>query len=70
MMKAIHTRMPVILSPHDYAAWIDPDRHDAEQVVPLLRPYPAELMLSRPVSTYVNNLRNERVECAETVQAD
>ncbi|RMH01908.1 MAG: SOS response-associated peptidase [Chloroflexi bacterium] len=62
LMQEIHNRMPVILEPDEFDAWLFPDltpdggRH-------LLRPYPADKMTAYPVSTYVNNPHNEGPQC-------
>lgn len=51
VMQPVHNRMPVILDPDDYAAWLqEGDRA-------LLRPYHGEL-IAYPVSTAVNNPRH------------
>jgi len=63
MMARLHDRMPVILDAADFGAWLDPASQDAARTAALLRPYPAELMVSRPVSTRVNSPRNEGPEC-------
>ncbi len=61
LMRPIHKRMPVILPPAAYRAWLDSrPRNDLQ---PLLKPYPAEKMDAYPVSTLVNNPANERAEC-------
>ena len=65
LMKPIHHRMPVILDPNDYARWLDPQ---ASGVHELLRPYPADAMTAAPVSTRVNNPRNESPRCAQTLE--
>ena len=54
-----HDRMPVILSPADYDMWLDPSLKDTQRLVGLLSPLPASEMRSRPVSTRVNNVRND-----------
>jgi len=58
LVAGLHDRMPAILAPAGYAAWLDPDaaRPDLEA---LLVPYPAELMEAWPVSLRVNNPRND-----------
>jgi len=56
----VHDRMPVILDPVDYDAWLDPETKD---VAYLLAQFPAERMTAKPVSTYVNNARNQGPEC-------
>jgi putative SOS response-associated peptidase YedK len=59
LMRPIHNRMPVILPPADYAAWLDPKQQDREALTQLLRPFPPDDMLAYPVSTFVNSPRNE-----------
>ncbi len=64
-LRAVHNRMPVILSPDDYDLWLDPGAQHPGEVQPLLRPYLAEEMTFYPVSTHVNNPRNEDPHCIE-----
>jgi putative SOS response-associated peptidase YedK len=61
----VHDRMPVILPPESYAAWLDPEIQDRERLLPLLRPYPAEEMTATPVSQKVNSPRNDYPGCIE-----
>jgi len=49
LVAPIHTRMPVILLPEDEDHWLDPDMSEPEEIVSLLRPYPAELMTASRV---------------------
>ena len=58
LMATLHDRMPVILSPADYDRWLDPGVTDPDAVRDLLRPYAGE-MQARPVSSAVNNARND-----------
>jgi putative SOS response-associated peptidase YedK len=62
LMASIHNRMPVILEPEDFSAWLSQET-PADRLNALLRPLPAELMMARPVSTLVNNPRNNKPEC-------
>ena len=62
LTKPIHDRMPVILSPEDYDAWMDPDLQDPERLKAFLRPYPAERMWAYPVGTAVSNPKNDKPE--------
>lgn len=64
-MEPIHSRMPVILPPEDYAAWLLPDEQPAAALLPLLRPYDSGQMAAYAVSTFVNNPRNDTPECIE-----
>jgi putative SOS response-associated peptidase YedK len=55
----IHNRMPVILHPRDYAKWLDPSPQTPDQLKPLIKPFPADLMDAYPVSTLVNTPAND-----------
>ena len=63
LMRPIHDRMPAILAPDDYAAWLDPAVQEPTQLLPLLRPYPSEAMVAYPVGTLVNSPANDVPEC-------
>lgn len=65
--KLVHDRMPVILDPGDYEAWLDPDNQDVDQLKKLLKPCPATKMISFPVSTFVNSTRNQGPQCIEKI---
>ena len=62
LMEMIHDRMPVILHPRDYATWLDPSPLTPDQLLPLIKPFPAEVMDAYPVSTLVNKASNESPE--------
>lgn len=55
-LGTIHHRMPVIIAEADRAAWLDPANKDAEA---LLKPAPDDAMTAIPISTRVNNVRND-----------
>jgi putative SOS response-associated peptidase YedK len=59
LVRPVHDRMPVILAPAAYTAWLDPDRHDPASLMPLLGPYPTSEMRSYPVSPKVNATSSE-----------
>jgi len=63
--REIHDRMPVILDPVDYDRWLDPALSDPARLLPLLRPYEGGELRVDPVSTFVNNARNEGPECLD-----
>jgi len=65
MMARIHNRMPAIIDPDEYEQWLNTDVQDVDAVTPLLKPYPAELMMCTPVGTYVNNPKNNDPRCIE-----
>ena len=63
LIRPIHERMPVILSPADYELWLDPDIANADQLQALLRPYPASSMASYAVSPRVNKPQADDPSC-------
>jgi putative SOS response-associated peptidase YedK len=46
LVAPIHNRMPVILLPEDEDHWLDPDRSEPDEIISLLKPYPADLMMA------------------------
>lgn len=62
LMAPIHNRMPVIIEPEDYGMWLDPGPRPTDSLH-LFRSYPAEKMQAYPVSTLVNNPRNDVADC-------
>ena len=63
LVRPVHDRMPVILPRQHWAAWLDPALQEAGELVPLLRPYPADAMRAYPVGALVSNPRNDGPEC-------
>lgn len=63
LMKHIHDRMPVILSPEEYSLWLNRDFHDVHELERLYQPYPPELMYAYPVPDLVNNTRFDSPAC-------
>ncbi|MGD2112401.1 MAG: SOS response-associated peptidase [Gammaproteobacteria bacterium] len=70
LMAPIHDRMPAILAPAQYAAWLDPSNTDREQLLGMLSPWTATPMEAWPVSRLVNHPRNETARCLERARAD
>ena len=68
LMKPLHDRMSVILSPTHYDAWLNPETTDPAKLAYLLEPFPAEEMTAVPVKPVVNNARNEGPQCNEGVK--
>jgi len=66
LMQPIHARMPVIVPAADYERWLDP-AVDGRTLQDLLRPFSAAPMIARPVSTWVNNARNNDPRCLQPV---
>jgi putative SOS response-associated peptidase YedK len=62
LMATIHNRMPALLLPDALTSWLDPSVQDEQELRDLLRPYPTELMVARPVSRLVNNPKYDSAE--------
>ena len=65
LMKTIHPRMPVILDETGLDRWLNPSDESYQDLIQLLRPYPAEEMNAYVVSPIVNNSRNDSPRCLE-----
>ena len=61
----IHDRMPLMLSPEKYAAWLDPRHQDRDDLLGLLEPAAPGRLEAFPVSTLVSNVRNNGPELVE-----
>ena len=61
----IHDRMPLMLTPDRYAAWLDPDNHDQDALLGLLQPAAPGRLEAFPVSTLVSNVANNGPELVE-----
>ncbi|HET6166465.1 MAG TPA: SOS response-associated peptidase [Marmoricola sp.] len=61
----IHDRMPLMLTPDRYAAWLDPDNRDQDALLGLLQPAVPGLLEAFPVSTLVSNVANNGPELIE-----
>jgi putative SOS response-associated peptidase YedK len=47
-LSAIHHRMPAIIKPEDFDAWLDADRTDAEEAALLLKPVDDDYLSADP----------------------
>jgi putative SOS response-associated peptidase YedK len=65
LMRPIHDRIPVILDPADYGTWLDPAIENGERITGLLHANDGTDWEAYPVSTAVNNPRNEGPELIE-----
>ena len=63
LLRPLHERMPVVVAPADYAAWLDPAVTDAAQVEPLLSGAAASELVVTPVTIRVNSIAHDDVEC-------
>jgi len=64
LVRTVHDRMPVILSPEDIDTWLDPEV-PPEAAARLCKPYPAEQMEVYEVNPIVNSAKNDSEACIE-----
>jgi putative SOS response-associated peptidase YedK len=64
----IHDRMPMLVEPDRYDAWLDPSRSDVEDLKRLLVPAAPGRLEAYPVSTAVNSVRNNGPELVEPIE--
>jgi putative SOS response-associated peptidase YedK len=67
-MQPLHERMPVIVPPEDREQWLDPEAKP-DDLAPLLRSAPEELLDAHAVSTLVNAPGNDLPECIQPFAA-
>ncbi len=67
VVAPIHNRMPMILEPAQYDAWLDPET-PADDLRAVLKPYDETLMKAYEVSRIVNSVKNDTEECIEPVE--
>jgi putative SOS response-associated peptidase YedK len=63
MLAPIHNRMPVMLDPEVWEEWLDRNMTDPDQARALIKPLPETALTEHPVSTLVNDVRNNLTEC-------
>jgi len=68
LLKPLHDRMPAILPPDRFAAWLDPAERRPDHLLPLLIPYPAEWMESWPVGDRVNSAKVDEPGLTDPIQ--
>lgn len=64
-VRGVHDRMPVILSPADIDAWLEPGDAPEQlaRLQALLVPAPDEVLVATPASPRVNDVKNDDAEC-------
>ena len=62
-IREIHDRMPVMLDPSAFDAWLDPALSDPDLIRSAIKQIPVSSLAADPVSTYVNAVRNDDVHC-------
>ncbi len=67
-VRPLHDRMAVILPEQAYDLWLDPNLHQPERLLPLLRPAPDDALIAYPVSLRVNNPANDDPSLIEPIE--
>jgi len=67
-LSRLHDRMPAILQPADYDAWLDTRGVMAEAAADLLRPAPEDFLDAIEIGTAINNPRNEGPDLQQPVR--
>jgi putative SOS response-associated peptidase YedK len=70
LVQPIHDRMPVILMEEDYQRWLDTSEKDPDELLSMLKPFPADQMEAFEVSKNVNSPKNDGPECITPPQPD
>jgi putative SOS response-associated peptidase YedK len=65
----LHNRMPVILSPGDYDAWLNPAEQDSSKLAYMFEPPSGDELATAAVDPIINNARNEGPDFFKEVQA-
>jgi putative SOS response-associated peptidase YedK len=66
----IHDRMPMLVEPGRYAAWLDPTLTDPDELTGLLVPAAPGRLEAYPVSTAVNSVKNNGPELLEPLATE
>jgi putative SOS response-associated peptidase YedK len=64
----IHDRMPMVISPDRWSDWLDPACDDPAELMALLAPAASGGLISYPVSTAVNSVRNNGPQLMERIE--
>ena len=65
-LRPVHDRMPVILRPENYEAWLNP-QCSPDELKKLFEPFPEQAMKSHPVSSQVNSVETDNEELTKRV---
>jgi len=68
LLKVVHDRMLVILTPDAEAEWLNLETQDAEKLLPLLKQYPPGEMEFYPVSREVNSPAVDKPSNIESIK--
>lgn len=67
LLRPIHDRMPAIIAPAAFDAWLDTANENVPKLMPLLKPYSVEEMVLIPISSRINSPQFDDPMCIEQV---
>jgi len=67
LCSALHNRMPVVLGPPNWAAWLGEEPAEPARLKAMLAPFPSEEMIFWPVSPRVGNVKNNDPSLIEPI---
>jgi len=67
-IEPIHDRMPIMIPPHQWDAWLDPNDQDVQALLDVIERPPSELFSIYAVSTAVNNSRSSGSQLLDEVE--
>jgi putative SOS response-associated peptidase YedK len=70
LVATIHDRMPVVLQPEDWAAWLEPAELDPLDLDEMLAPAPEGYLTGYRVGSEVNNSRLDEPKMVEPLRVD
>jgi putative SOS response-associated peptidase YedK len=68
LVEPFHDRMPVVLPPDTWEAWLDRDRQEAPELQAILARGREIGLAEHPVSTLVNKVQNNLPECVRPLE--
>lgn len=68
LLAPVHDRMPVLLAPDRWRAWLGESRASNNQLQAMLSPYPSGQMAVWPVGKAVGNVRNDHPDLFEPLK--
>jgi len=69
LCAGLHNRMPVVLKPEAWPAWLGEEPATVGDLKALLAPYPSDDMICWPISTRVGNVKNNDPTLIEPIAA-
>jgi len=69
LLSPLHARMPVLLAPERWPAWLGETATTERELKAMLKPYPDEAMTFWPVDRRIGNVRNDSPDLFQSINA-